>query len=77
MATDRWKPSDVPIIEHPASPPAEQPLLWSDKHIRVTFHCPKDLLGHVTAEMQSTGRSKTRVIVEALVEHFRRTKAIP
>jgi len=34
--------------------------------VRVTFHCPLDLLDLVEAEMGRSGRSKGRVITDAL-----------
>jgi Ribbon-helix-helix protein, copG family len=45
---------------------------WEDTHQRVTFYCPRDLLAAVEAEMRRSGRSKSRVIVEAIAEHLGR-----
>ena len=44
---------------------------WEDTHQRVTFYCPRELLAVVEAEMERSGRSKSRVIVDALAEHLR------
>ena len=44
---------------------------WEDTHQRVTFYCPRELLAVVEAEMERSGRSKSRVIVDALTEHLR------
>ena len=43
---------------------------WEEAHHRVTFYCPRDLLAELEAEMERSGRSKSRVIVDALVEHL-------
>jgi hypothetical protein len=43
---------------------------WEATHHRVTFYCPLDLLGALEAEMRRSGRSKSRVIVDALREHL-------
>jgi hypothetical protein len=40
---------------------------WEARHKRVTFYCPTDLLQGVEVEMRRSGRSKTAVIVDALV----------
>ena len=45
---------------------------WEESHTRVTFYCPRDLLAAVEAEMQRSGRSKSRVIVDALAAHLGR-----
>lgn len=39
---------------------------WEDVNHRTTFYCPIDLLEAIEADVASTGRSKTQVIVEAL-----------
>ena len=39
---------------------------WEDTHQRVTFYCPRDLLAAVEAEMRRSGRSKSKVIVDAI-----------
>lgn len=46
---------------------------WEDRFTRVTFHCPVEALDAVEKEMARTGRSKSRVIGEALLAHFRST----
>ena len=43
---------------------------WEEAHHRVTFYCPRELLAELEAEMERSGRSKSRVIVDALVEHL-------
>ena len=45
---------------------------WEDTHKRVTFYCPAALLTEVEAEMRRSGRSKSRVIVDALAAHLKR-----
>ena len=44
----------------------EQATTWEEAHQRVTFHCPKALVAMIEREMRRSGRSKSRVIVEAL-----------
>lgn len=39
---------------------------WEQTHQRVTFHCPTWLLARIEAEVARSGRSKTRVIVDAV-----------
>ncbi len=43
---------------------------WDESHRRVTFYCPQDVLEAIEAEMARSGRSKSRVIVDALSEHL-------
>jgi Ribbon-helix-helix protein, copG family len=43
---------------------------WEASHSRVTFYCPDDLLAAVEREIDRSGRSKSRVIVDALREHL-------
>jgi hypothetical protein len=43
---------------------------WEAAHQRVTFYCPVDLLDQVEAEVARSGRSKSRVIVDALRAHL-------
>jgi hypothetical protein len=40
---------------------------WDATHRRVTFYCPVPLLVRIEAEMVRSGRSKSQVIVEAIV----------
>jgi hypothetical protein len=44
---------------------------WDASHLRVTFYCPRSLLGQVESEIKRSGRSKTRVIVEAIQSHLK------
>lgn len=46
---------------------------WEDTHQRVTFYCPRELLAAVETEMHHSGRSKSRVIVDAIAEHLKPT----
>jgi hypothetical protein len=39
---------------------------WEDVNRRVTFYCPEEVLDAIEAEMATSGRSKTAVIVDAL-----------
>jgi hypothetical protein len=48
-------------------PPAPS---WEEAHTRVTFYCPRELLARLEAEMGRSGRSKSRVIVDALTDHL-------
>ena len=43
---------------------------WDESHRRVTFYCPQELLEALEAAMTRSGRSKSRVIVDALREHL-------
>ena len=57
-------------MDAPSAPaPAES---WEEAHQRVTFYCPRELLAAVEAEMRRSGRSKSRVIVDAVAEHLGR-----
>jgi hypothetical protein len=44
---------------------------WDASHLRVTFYCPRSLLGQVESEIKRSGRSKTRVIVDAIQSHLK------
>jgi len=57
------QPSTLPTPDGPG---------WEASHLRVTFYCPRELLGQVEAEMDRSGRSKSRVITDALREHLAR-----
>lgn len=46
---------------------------WEDAHQRVTFYCPRELLDAIEAEMRHSGRSKSKVIVDAIAEHLDKT----
>lgn len=50
---------------------AEESGGWDDAHQRVTFYCPRDLVQAIEAEMAASGRSKSRVIVDAVRAHLR------
>lgn len=39
---------------------------WDSKNRRLTFYCPDDLREAIEAETEASGRSTTRVIVDAL-----------
>lgn len=55
-----------PAAGRPAS------LSWEERHKRVTFHCPLDLLEALDAEVASSGRKKNTVIVDALRAHLKK-----
>jgi hypothetical protein len=55
----------------PESPPEASSAEWEASHTRVTFYCPVSLLGQVEQEIRRSGRSKTRVIVDAIREHLK------
>ena len=44
---------------------------WDNHHKRVTFYCPLDLVARIETEVADSGRSKSRVIVDAVLEHLR------
>lgn len=46
------------------------PATWEETHQRVTFHCPVALREAIEEEMRRSGRSKSRVIVDALRAHL-------
>src|SRR5262245_19410450 len=46
--------------------PTEDSAEWEASNVRVTFYCPKTLLRKVEHEIRRSGRSKTRVIVDAI-----------
>ncbi|HET7486553.1 MAG TPA: ribbon-helix-helix domain-containing protein [Acidimicrobiales bacterium] len=50
----------------PAVPAEDHQASWEESHQRVTFHCPRSLLARIEKEMARSGRSKTRVIVDAV-----------
>lgn len=50
-------------------PDASKPT-WEETNQRVTFHCPTEVLAAVEAAMAATGRSKSRVIVDAIRENL-------
>ncbi len=52
-----------------AEPPAP-PATWEETHQRLTFHCPITLRKAIEDEVRRSGRSKSRVIVDALREHL-------
>jgi hypothetical protein len=56
----------------PAAASTSAALSYEDRHKRVTFHCPLDLLDALEAEMSSSGRKKNTVIVDALRAHLKK-----
>lgn len=58
------------------APVTDQPTLsWEERHWRVIFHCPNELVDALEAEMRRSGRSKSRVLTEALREHLQKGQA--
>lgn len=55
------------LADKPSSPAR---ATWEERHKRVTFHCPLDLLDLLEAEVRSSGRKKNSVIVDALRAHL-------
>ncbi len=43
---------------------------WEADHQRLTFYCPVALRERIEAAVAASGRSKTRVIVDALDAHL-------
>lgn len=57
----------------PATPTVDrQPSTstWGERHKRVTFYCPVELLSQLEAEMDHSGRTKSGVIVDAIRQHL-------
>lgn len=50
----------------PAGAGEGQEPTWEQTHQRVTFHCPTWLLVRIKAEVARSGRSKSRVIADAV-----------
>lgn len=50
-------------VGRPRTPVGER---WEDRHRRLTFHCPAELLEAIERESAATGLSKSRVIVDRL-----------
>ena len=47
---------------------------WEDTNRRVTFYCPEDVREQLDAEAAASGRSTSRVIVDALRAELARAK---
>lgn len=62
---DRARPSSA------SPPPAPRPR-WEATHRRYTVHLPVDLIEAIAAESQHTGRSKARIVTDALQAYFHR-----
>jgi len=56
-----------PLTKKPA--PAE--ASWDANNKRVTFHCPLYMEGLIEQEVRNSGRSKSRVIVDAIKQHLK------
>lgn len=52
-------------------PAAAREQRWEAENKRLTFHCPKFLEDLIEEAMRASGRSKSRVIVDALKQHLR------
>ena len=73
------KPGGREALFAPAAEPAapaprqrrDSPGSWEESNKRVTFYCPGELLAAIEREMGRSGRSKTRVITDAIKEHLR------
>lgn len=52
-------------VEEPAAEPRHRPS-WEELHRRATYHLPIDLQEAVAAEAERSGRSKSRVVTDAL-----------
>lgn len=64
---DRGRSSSV------SPPAAAQPRpRWEATHRRYTVHLPVDLIEAIAAESQHTGRSKARIVTDALQAYFHR-----
>lgn len=52
-----------------------QPIgTWENNHRRVTFYCSLELVQKLEAEITRSGRSKSRVIVDAIQAHLNTKK---
>lgn len=48
-----------------------QPIgTWENNHRRVTFYCSLELVQKLEAEISRSGRSKSRIIVDAIEAHL-------
>lgn len=52
--------------ERKATAESQRSPSWEETHQRVTFHCSVALREAIEAEMERSGRSKSRVIVDAV-----------
>lgn len=43
---------------------------WESKNERLTFYCPTALVAQIEKEMERSDRSKSRVIVDAILAHL-------
>jgi hypothetical protein len=57
-------PAATPL--HPAPAEAQQKPSWEELHRRATYHLPIDLQEAIAAEAERSGRSKSRVVTDAL-----------
>lgn len=55
-----------------ASPPPAPRPRWEATHRRYTVHLPVDLIEAIATESQHTGRSKARIVTDALQAYFHR-----
>lgn len=70
---------DTPASTDPAAPPRrragrpprEDGATWEETHSRATYHLPRTLQEAVTAEAASSGRTKSRVVADALRQHLK------
>jgi hypothetical protein len=68
-AADRIR--STPAKAPPASTkPTADSSDWEENNVRVTFYCPRPMLEKVEKEIVRSGRSKTRVIVDAIEHHL-------
>ena len=68
LTADRKRSTSRKTVK-PAS--SEGTAEWDASHVRVTFYCPVSLLAQLESEITRSGRSKTRVIVDAIQNHLK------
>lgn len=64
-------PAITPSRRRPGRPPREDGATWEETHSRATYHLPKIIQEAVTAEAASSGRTKSRVVADALRQHLK------
>lgn len=61
----------LPSRQRPGRPRRGDQATWEETHSRATYHLPKTLQEAVTAEAVSSGRTKSRVVADALRQHLK------
>ena len=76
--TDNEQPPTTERIRHTVADElftVDEPRpTWNDLHQRVTFYCPNDIVEKIESTVQTTGKSKSQVIVIALESLFNKKR---